>query len=53
MNKEALQQYIQDYRRINQLEKADYYTHQLDRDFIITVEIPTKSISLDIDKMNP
>ena len=53
MNKEALQQYIQDYRRIKQLEKTDYYTHQLDRDFILEVEIPNKSISSDIDKMNP
>lgn len=53
MNKESLQQYIQDNKGINQLEKADYYTHQLDRDFIINVEIPTKSVSLDIDNMNP
>lgn len=53
MNRELLQQYIADYRRINQLEKADCYTHQLNRDFIINVEIPNKSISSDIDKMNP
>lgn len=53
MNREELLKYIQNYRRKNQMEKADYNTHQLDRDFIITVEIPNKSISLDIDKMNP
>lgn len=49
MNKELLQQY----RKMNKMEKADYYTHQLDRDFILEVEIPNKSISSDIDKMNP
>lgn len=49
MNKELLQQY----RKMNKMEKADFYTHQLDKDFIITFEIPTKSISSDIDEMNP